>query len=405
MPRPPRDGSQARRPSKRKFTDNFIEKLKVDRARHFLVWDEKVCGLAITVYPSGSKVFKVIYRQGPRLRWYTIGKFGRLDLDAARKLGSEILLRVAGGGDPQAEKMAGRERNTFTELYERYLIEAKKKLKSWDQKDYCIRTHVLPKLGKLKASEITRADVKSLLGSISSTSVASQTKDHLSSVFTYGVKEEVITSNPCKLIDGEKRSDRSRVLSDSEVQLFWKAFDDAGIRGTALKFMLLTGQRPGEVQHLRKEHIADGWWLMPGRPVEELNWPGTKNGGDHRVWIPRIALDMLNSLDGPQPFIMAADEGPRADTMRAICKRLKIADKVTPHDLRRSHGSRVCELGFSEDLMDRIENHRKPGVTRTYNRHRYDKEIKEAMEAVAAMITSLVEGTQPNVIGIPRKRA
>jgi hypothetical protein len=33
---------------------------------------------------------------------------------------------------------------------------------------------------------------------------------------------------------------------------------------------------------MRREHIsADGFWQMPGKPVGD--WPGTKNGRDHRV--------------------------------------------------------------------------------------------------------------------------
>ena len=44
----------------------------------------------------------------------------------------------------------------------------------------------------------------------------------------------------------------------------WLAFDDAGlIVGSALKLILLLGQRPGEVAHMRHEHIKDGWWEMP----------------------------------------------------------------------------------------------------------------------------------------------
>ena len=68
-------------------------------------------------------------------------------------------------------------------------------------------------------------------------------------------------------------------MSDSEIPKFWAAFDDAGLmQGTALKMILLTGQRPGEVTHMRREHIEDGWWTMPGEPVPALGWPGTKNG-------------------------------------------------------------------------------------------------------------------------------
>ena len=57
------------------------------------------------------------------------------------------------------------------------------------------------------------------------------------------------------------------------------------MRSMALKMILLTGQRPGEVAHMRSEHIEDGWWTLPGKPVAELGWPGTKNAETHRVWL------------------------------------------------------------------------------------------------------------------------
>jgi hypothetical protein len=67
-------------------------------------------------------------------------------------------------------------------------------------------------------------------------------------------------------------------LSDSELPKFWDAFAQLGIEGAALKALLLTGQRPGEVVHMRTEHIEDGWWTMTGRrcrrnenPVDALH--------------------------------------------------------------------------------------------------------------------------------------
>ena len=70
---------------------------------------------------------------------------------------------------------------------------------------------------------------------------------------------------------------RERVLSDAEVPLFWQLFSEAGVPGMALQVLLLTGQRPGEVTHMRHDHIIDGSWEMPGKPDPNTGWPGTKN--------------------------------------------------------------------------------------------------------------------------------
>ena len=72
--------------------------------------------------------------------------------------------------------------------------------------------------------------------------------------------------------------------------------------------------------------------------------------------------------------------------MRSIVADLKVTPKVTPHDLRRSHATRLVSLGFSVDLMDRILNHREHSVRATYNRYAFSAEIKHAMETVARHI-------------------
>jgi integrase len=189
------------------------------------------------------------------------------------------------------------------------------------------------------------------------------------------------------------------VLSESELPRFWSAFDDAGlVVGTALKVVLLTGQRPGEVRLMRREHIVDGWWELPGEPVPALGWRGTKNGASHRVWLPKAAQVLLAELDGEATggFVFA---GPRSRrpvdgldaAMRAICAKLGV-ERATPHDLRRTHGSTITALGFGRDAMNRVQNHREGGIASVYDRHGYAEETKRVMEAVAAKIMSLAEG-------------
>ena len=43
------------------------------------------------------------------------------------------------------------------------------------------------------------------------------------------------------------------------------------VKATALQVVLLTGQRPGEVAHMRYEHMRDGWWEMSGEVVPNLD--------------------------------------------------------------------------------------------------------------------------------------
>jgi integrase len=179
-------------------------------------------------------------------------------------------------------------------------------------------------------------------------------------------------------------------------------------RGQALKLILLLGQRPGEVAHMRREHLKDGWWEMPGEPVPSLGWPGTKNGAAHRVWIPKAAQALLTEIgDGRRSgYLFAGARGGPVygldAAMRAICRKLDI-ERATPHDLRRTHGSTITALGFGRDAMNRIQNHAEGGIADVYDRHRYEAENKTVMEAVAARIMALVESkSADNIVPFTR---
>src|SRR4029079_2746515 len=131
---------------------------------------------------------------------------------------------------------------------------------------------------------ISRADIRAMHRRIEAPISANQALAHTRAVFSWAVKQDLLKVNPCVGVEKNQTKERERVLSDSEIPLFWQAFDDAGyVQSLALKIILLTGQRPGEVRHMRTEHIKDGWWELPGAPVQTLDWPGTKNGMTHRI--------------------------------------------------------------------------------------------------------------------------
>ena len=122
--------------------------------------------------------------------------------------------------------------------------------------------------------------------------LANQTLAAASAVFSWAVRQEILTVNPCHGVDRNPTSDRERVLSDAEVVLLWPKLD------TVLKLLLLTGQRPGEVAALQAAHIVDGWWQMPGKP--QGTWKGTKNGRDHRVALSEPARALVDSISASE---------------------------------------------------------------------------------------------------------
>jgi integrase len=367
-------------------------------AKSYLLWDTKQRGLALQVRPTGHRAFKVVYSFHNRVRWLHLADATAINLDQARERANEVMYAVTKGKDPQAEKKAQRGTGTFAELADRYREEyAKENNKSWKQADDLVRKHLIPRWGKLLPAHITRDDVRSKIKSISAPIVANQTLAAASAIFSWAIKESIgsVTLNPCILVKRNKTQKRERVLYERELPLFWAAFERAGMAGKVLQLVLLLGQRPGEVRHMLAEHVVDGWWKMPGAPVKELRWPGTKNKKEHRVWIPHPAQVLIG--DVPTKGFLLPGRGGRPnksldDRMRSICSELGISDKVTPHDLRRTHGSTITGLGFGRDAMNRIQNHKEGGIADVYDQHQYADENKRIMEAVAAHIVNLAEG-------------
>jgi integrase len=378
-----------------------LTELKVRKAGAGVYWDEIQRGLALRVQPTGGRSWYCVYSRQGRPRWLWLGKADAIGLADARRLAAKAMLAVAEGKDPAAEKKAERNAGTFAELYHTYLEQhAKKKNKSWRQADALVRRFALPRWGKLQAGRITRGDVKALMASIEAPVVANQMLAAVSAIFTWGMREEIISANPCKLVPRNETRDRERVLSETEIPKLWRALDDIDpVRAAALRMILLTGQRPGEVVHMRCEHIKDGWWEMPGEPVPSLGWLGTKNGESHRVRLPKPAQALL-AENGDGYVFAGARGGPLHNidvVMRAICQALGI-ERATPHDLRRTHGSTVTALGFGRDAMNRIQNHKEGGIASVYDRHGYAEENRRIMDAVADKIMSLVEGRSAQVI-------
>jgi integrase len=395
-----------RAPRKRKLTELSVRKLRADPAGSYLIWDTHQRGLALRVQPTGARAWKAIYSYHGRPRWLHLGDGNAIGLADARMLAAEAMLAVARGQDPAAEKRAERGAGSVAELAARYVEQyAKKNNKSWQQADALVRRYVLPRWGKLQASTITRADVRTMMARIAAPVLANQVLAAISAIFSWAVKQEILPANPCKLVDRNPTKSRERVLADSEVPRFWLAFDDGGlVASSALKMILITGQRPGEVAHMRREHIGDGWWQMPGEPDLKLGWPGTKNGATHRVWLPAPAQALLAELahDAASGFVFSGARGRPVHgldaAMRAICAKLGVEDRVTPHDLRRTHGSTITALGFGRDAMNRIQNHKEGGIASVYDRHGYAEETKRVMEAVAAKIVALAEGRRDDKV-------
>jgi integrase len=394
--------------NKCKLTQMLVKRLKVTGTRPDMVWDTLCYGLVFVVQPSGHRTFRFFYSIAGRPRWIDLGWIYLAD---AREIGFGLRADIARGLDPWAERRKKvLQRNiTFGDLHKQYVTFAAKERKAWKQPDRLIRRYVLPKWGKIEAASITSADVRAMTTKIAAPILARQVLMAASAIYTWAMKPQqgILTANPCKGVEHAESKDRERVLSNTEIVAFWKEFSRLDpVRGAALKSLLLLGQRPGEVSHMRHEHIRDDeWWEMPGAAIARIGWPGIKNGQDHRVYLAEEVRDVIRGLrDAAHPltgFVFATASGRSVSglsaAMQSICERLR-CERATPHDLRRSHGTLITGLGFGRDAMNRIQNHKEGGITDVYDRYEYAVENQKIMKALARHILKIAEGSEVDLM-------
>ena len=121
----------------------------------------------------------------------------------------------------------------------------------------------------------------------------------------------------------------------------------------------------------------------------------------HRVWLPAQAQQIIAEMNATGRVFDGLPVSYLASAMRAICTQLNVT-RLTPHDLRRTHGSTITGLGFGRDAMNRIQNHREGGIADVYDQFQYADENKKIMETVASRIMQLAEGGPENVLAFKR---
>ena len=155
---------------------------------------------------------------------------------------------------------------------------------------------------------------------------------------------------------------------------------------------------------MRWENIdmASGWWTIPGRIA--------KNGLAHRVPLSPPAQDIFRTLQrtaGAEPWVFPSHRRPGQpifDVRKAIHRVCLLSGVTfTPHDLRRTAASHMTSLGVARLVVGKILNHAEPGVTKVYDRHSYDAEKRQALNAWGERVMELVMARDYKVLHLIRK--
>ena len=371
------------------------------------LWDKGLKGFGARVAPTGTVSFLFEYRLGGRkgrTQRLSIGKLGDLTPDQARRQAETLRGQIVGGIDVATERKRQREHHhvaeSFAQIAERYLAANGRDNVSWAETRRLIEHDAVPSFGSQNFKTISRTDITRLIDAVTARAPATSRAlfAALRPLFRWAVERALIDTNPLDGLRAPPASRaRDRVLTIPEIRALWLETSEFGYPfGPIWQLLLLTGQRLEEVSGMKWGEIdrAAGLWQIPGRVVDEAGRKvrGTKNSSPHVVDLSPQALEVLNfcprhesdfvfTMTGKTAVSGFSKAKARLDGLMA--KRLGPAS--TPwrnHDIRRSVSTHMAEqLGIDEGVIERILNHREPGVKGTYQRQEYRERRRAALLA------------------------
>lgn len=393
-----------------RITKRSVDALKpAPDGREAVIWDSEVKGFGIRAQRGGSKSYIIHYRagigRGAPVRKVTIGKHGSpWTPEAARREARRLLGLVEGGADPAAEKLARAQAPTIADLAERFLAEhAEPKRKGSTAGEYrrLLDRLILPALGKRRVTEVTRPDIAKLHHSLRATPYqANRLLAVLGKMFNlaerWGLRPD--GSNPCRHVEKFGERKRERMLSPTELARLGDtlaAFEGSPYAVAAVKLLVFTGARLGEVLGLRWE------WIDFERGEARL--PDSKTGAK-TLHLPPPALAVLADLPrlDPNPYVIVGYKCGAAmvnleKPWRVIRAAAGLHD-VRLHDLRHAFAIVAASSGMGLPIIGKILGHAQPATTARYA-HLASDPVKAAAAAVAGKIAAaLNHGTTDTAV-------
>ncbi len=416
------------------LTDRFIKAIEPPEKGKRLYFDDHrdaPRGFGLRVMASGTKTFVLRYRaKSGQARIQSIGEYPTWSLTAARIEATKVRASVDSGADPLQKRRDERAELTVADLVDRFTKARLGELDSGAEIARYFARDLLPALGKRKIKTIRRRDIIGLIEEKARTAprAAALLLTYTKLLFSYAEDRELIELSPATGIKPARVSKalkpvkRGRTLDDAEIRAFWAGADTCGIHrltAIALKLILLTGQRPGEVVGMRWEEIDEkaAVWTIPAARRK------TEDG--HTVHLTAVALDLLRKAEAevqrlserrgwkPSGYVFEHREGQPA-TRAGLSKALyRYADALGikehadfgrwhPHDLRRTCRTRLAEIGISQEVAERVIGHKQQGVVAVYNAHKYAVEIRAALEAWERRLLAIIDPPEDNVVSLAR---
>ncbi len=373
-----------------KLTKRVVDALTT-KEKDYFVFDEEVMGFGIRVLPSGKKTYIAQYRSGGRTRRVKIGRATVLTPDEARARAKELLGDVAKGENPAEGISAHRQAPTVSQICDRfYAVHVTQHCKPSTQAEYkrSLEIFVKPVLGTFKIGDVKRADISEFHHSLRDRPYqANRVLGVLSKMFNltevWGLRPD--GSNPCRHVIKFKEYRRETILTRDQSINLAQVLDQLSFEGSespfaigAIRLLMLTGCRLGEIQTLKWEYLREGTMVLPD----------SKTGRRH-IPLPPMVKNVLAAIPRipGNPYVIAGEvEGQHLTDMQRPWRRIrKLAglEHVRIHDLRHTYASNALSSGVDLVTVGKLLGHTQYQTTLRYI-HLQDCQIQDAAVKVTS---------------------
>ena len=424
-----------------KITKRAVDALALKKGTEVVLWDQEVRGFGIRARAGGAKTYILHYRAGTGrrapLRKLTIGKHGSpWTPNKARTEAKRLLGLIASGEDPAERRATERKAFTVAELCDLYLGEGATHKKPSTLKADLGRIvhHIKPLLGQVRVDKVARADVERILidvkagktaapkpnederrpGKIATGGggVAAQCVTLMSTLLAFAVARGLRSDNPARGVKKPPVRKMERFLSEEEIARLAVALAAESSRtgnpyaAAAIKLLLLTGGRRGEILGLQWQHVDF--------ERQCLRLPDSKTGAKI-IYLNAPALEILAGLPriSTNPFVIPGRG--QAKPLVGIdkfwfCVRASAGLKgVRLHDLRHSFASMGVLGGLGLPVIGAILGHKHAATTARYA-HLSADPIRAANDMVGRRIAMAMksnvgggETTTGKIVQIPEQ--
>ena len=359
------------------ITKTAVEKEPLPATGQLILRDARLKGFGERIMASGARSFILEKRIDGRVRRLTLGRYGELTCEQARKEATKLLGQLAIGNNPMAERERERMRGfTLAQVFEEFV--KCRSLKPRTLYDYRRLMEIaFAKWQKRPFVSMTKSDVLKLhqqLGEERGEAYANLAMRFLRSLFNFAIAHYedafgrgLVTENPVLRLTHARawfRTERRQtVIKIWELAPWYAAVDalrhethgDAGTIADYLEFLLYTG--------LRRQEAACLTWECIDFKDRSLRITDTKNNMPHQLPLPSTVIALLTrrTATARNGFVFPGDgkHGHLIEPKRQIAKVITHSNVTfTLHDLRRTFITVAEGLDIPPYAIKRLVNHK-----------------------------------------------